>query len=298
MTVEVVEDPPIADAGGSYQTVEGQGVDVDGSASRDADDPPGGNSIVRYEWDFNYNAAVGFSSDLESSTPTARGRWIEELARRAAIIDDGSYVVALVVTDSTGRSSPPDTVTFEVDNAPPTVSISGGHVVAIGHDYFVTFNSTDPGDDTVSHVFVDWGDGSPIERAAVTGGSRDPNTGVTSRTMVIAHQFDSKGSHTVGFRAVDEDSGPDLDGDGIPDDAYATNTLTVTVHENPLWVTPAAVSLPENSNDGVGLSATDDRTAEADLTFEITGGADQDQFALRQSEELLPRLRSSSVPLR
>ena len=208
VTVTDVAESPVANAGGPYHTVEGQDLELDGSASHDPDDAPGVRSIVKYEWDFNYNAAVGFQPDFESSTATPFCRWIEELSRRGGIIDDGSYTIALVVTDDTGRRSDPTTTPFTVGNDRPTLSVSGSPIVATGSSASFTFSSLDPGDDTISHIFIDWGDGSPIEMAAVTEGSKDPGTAATSRTKVIPHVFDTKGNYSVEFYAVDEDNDP------------------------------------------------------------------------------------------
>ena len=101
VTVTDVAEGPVAHAGGPYHIIEGQGLQLDGSLSHDPDDAPGERSIVKYEWDFNYNAAVGFEADFESATGEPFVRWIEELARRG-ITDNGTYTLALVVTDDTG----------------------------------------------------------------------------------------------------------------------------------------------------------------------------------------------------
>ena len=280
--------PPVAHAAVTSPIDEGQDLVLDGSASSD----PDGDAIVEYAWDLDGDGVP------EIVTPDAvtSARWIEELAHRAGIDDEGDYTASLRVRDITGLESETETVPFRVDNTPPDTSITGGHVVAIGHDYVVTFESTDPGSDTITHVFIDWGDGSPIQRADVTEGSSEP--GESKRTLLIPHVFETKGTKDVTFYAVDEDCDDGNDNGEIDlAEAYASNTLAVTVvAQPPDWETPIDLSLAENDDDGVGLEATDDRTTADDLIFEITGGADQGLFAIVESGELVPRIRLSPVP--
>ena len=142
------------------------------------------------------------------------------------------------------------------------VTISGGHVVAIGHDYELTFTSVDPGDDTTTHVFVDWGDGAPAERVDIPAGAGefDPNTGETRRTHIIPHVFDTKGNYHVTVFAVDEDcDDTDSDADGIPDAAYQSNTLDIAVGVEPVAVAGGPVVTSEGSSfvlDACGQATT------------------------------------------
>ncbi len=97
---------PVADAGGSYQILEGQEITFDASGSSDAE-----NNIVSYTW------TVAGQVQTPSASPTLLLTWGQlELMG----LGDGTAVhdVSVTVRDATDLESTA-TTTFTVENAPP-----------------------------------------------------------------------------------------------------------------------------------------------------------------------------------
>jgi VCBS repeat-containing protein len=103
ITVEAVNDPPVADAGGPYSGSEGSSVTLDASGSYDIDD-----TILSYEWDLDndgqFNDAVGVNTSV-------------------TFFDDGSYTIGVLVTDESGTSDI-DYATVTVSDLGPTAAFS------------------------------------------------------------------------------------------------------------------------------------------------------------------------------
>jgi len=102
---------PTANAGGPYSVTEGSSVILSGAASCD---PNPEDSIVLFEWDFNYDGT--FYVDATGASPTFSA---------AGIVGPSSRTVALRVTDNHGAASAIDTETVSIlvpaDNTPPEV---------------------------------------------------------------------------------------------------------------------------------------------------------------------------------
>jgi hypothetical protein len=112
--------------------------------------------------------------------------------------DDGSYVLALTVTDGAGRSST-DEVAVHVSNLAPTVHATVGDAY-VGGVTRVTGSFADAGVLDVHQVVVDWGDGTtdtvpPADESGGTG------------SIVATHTYQSGGSYVVGLRLLDDDGG-------------------------------------------------------------------------------------------
>lgn len=141
---------PIAVVGGPYGIFEGDNLSVDGSGSSDS-----AGGTIGFAWDIDGD---GFFNDAFTAMPTLT--WAQLLALNVPINDNGSYTVALQVTDNEGKTAV-DSVQLTVDNtAPtlPTVSVTptineNGVVTLTG-----TINEPSPVDSFT--LTIDWQDGT------------------------------------------------------------------------------------------------------------------------------------------
>jgi PKD repeat protein len=123
ITVNPVNDAPIATAGAEQMTDEGETVLFDGSGSVDVDT----GDVLEYVWDF------GDGSTGVGRTPTH------------VFADDGTYTVTLTVTDSFGDSST-DSLTVTVHNlAPSPTIVSISDTLQEGNVIALRGSATDPG---------------------------------------------------------------------------------------------------------------------------------------------------------
>lgn len=167
--------PPIADAGGSYTGIVGVPITFDGSDSKDPD-----GTIESYAWDFgdgNKNTGV---SPSHTYTKT------------------GNYTVKLTVTDNASLSNT-DT-TYAIISPPPNIpptnpDVDGPATGTKNKDYDYTAVSTDPDNDTIQYVF-NWGDGSDTTTDFL------PNGTATTQT----HRWIGAGRYTIQVRAYDNNT--------------------------------------------------------------------------------------------
>ncbi|MBD3256752.1 MAG: DUF11 domain-containing protein, partial [Candidatus Lokiarchaeota archaeon] len=199
ITVTAVNDPPVADAGGSYGTDEGGVINLDGSASSDTEE-----AIATYEWDCTADGTY----DVTSASPTGD---------TCGYDDDGTYTVRLRVTDDLGATDT-STATVTVNNVAPTLTLSGDAHVDEGAIYTLHLSAvTDPGDDTISTCTVDWGDGDSDDcRGAIDG--------------TITHTYvDGPAAHTITVDLTDEDGTyTDVDSRSVVVDNVAPIIINVT----------------------------------------------------------------------
>ncbi|MBL7189821.1 MAG: PKD domain-containing protein [Phycisphaerae bacterium] len=99
VTVDNINDPPVADAGPDQTATVGQTVNFDGSGSSDPD-----GTIVSYDWDFG-----------DDSTGTGK-----TIAHEYSIA--GTYTVTLIVTDNGGETVQ-DTATVTVTEEPAEIEV-------------------------------------------------------------------------------------------------------------------------------------------------------------------------------
>jgi PKD repeat protein len=137
ISVEAVDQPPVADASGPYSGVVGVGILFDGGGSTDD------GTIASYEWDFG----DGFTGSGPNPTHAYAGA--------------GAYTVTLVVTDDNGASDS-DQTTADISpaaNDPPIADAGGPYAGTVGQP--VQFDGSGSSDDgaIVSYAW-DFGDGS------------------------------------------------------------------------------------------------------------------------------------------
>lgn len=160
----ILNDPPVADAGGPYTGTEDEPVAFDGSGSADPD-----GTAITYFWNFG----DGNTSTAMSPTHTYTA--------------GGTYDVTLVVNDGRTSSAPSTTkaVIYEV-NDPPVADAGPNQTVLVGDT--LTFNgskSADP-DGLITSYAWDFGDG----------------TGANG--MTTSHAYSSAGPHTVRLTVTDD----------------------------------------------------------------------------------------------
>ncbi|MDP6935510.1 MAG: hypothetical protein QGG40_21495, partial [Myxococcota bacterium] len=123
---------PIADAGEDVLVNPSDTVLLDASGSRDRD-----GEVAGYSW-LVVSAPPGVSYEL-----TGLAESQAEFTSEA----EGTFLLALVVTDDSGLSSPPDLVTvqFSAENQPPVAVIEAGTEGVVGSEvHFDGSGSYDP----------------------------------------------------------------------------------------------------------------------------------------------------------
>lgn len=148
VTGNAVNDDPIAQATTPAAIFEGDTIVFNASGSTDVD-----GSIQNYEWDIGADG----SYELSSTAPSISLTW--DSLNSFGITDDGDYQVQLKVRDNGGAT---DTQTFivSVNNTAPIVSLAGQSSISVGDTFLLTISANDPGSDSLTNLFIEWGDGS------------------------------------------------------------------------------------------------------------------------------------------
>jgi len=204
-----LNDDPVADAGGPYNADEGTSVSLDGSGSTDSD-----GTIVSWGWDCTGDGLV----DLTSTSATGDS---------CSYADDGTYTIALTVTDDAGATNTATTTATIADVTPSIISVSldiqdpdEGELITL------TANASAGTHDVLTYGW-DFGDGN------TASGSPASTTWVDD------------GTYNVVLTVTD-------------DDGSATNSV-ITV--NVANVAPvASASGPANGDEGSALSFTGSAT--------------------------------------
>ncbi len=136
-----VNEPPVAAAGGPYAVDEGTSVQLDASASFDAD-----GTIVAYEWDLDGD---GVFDDATGVTT------------QVTYPDNGTYVVTVRVTDDAGATATA-TATVTVRNVAPTLGTISGPSECVRVNTGISLNASfsDPGVLDTHAAIWEWGDGT------------------------------------------------------------------------------------------------------------------------------------------
>ncbi len=150
---DVVNQPPVADAGGPYTGTLGQAVAFDGSASADPD-----GTLSAYTWDFGDGTTATGANPSHTYTT------------------EGTYNVTLTVTDNDGvMDSDSTTATIGSGNLAPVADAGGPYSGTAGSDVqFDGSASSDPDGSIVSYLW-EFGDGgessemNPVHSYAASG---------------------------------------------------------------------------------------------------------------------------------
>jgi PKD domain len=171
VTISTINSVPVANAGPAQNVRVGTTVQLDGSASSDADNDP-----LTYSWSITVRPA---GSAAALSDPTAvKPTFVADVG--------GTYVAQLIVND--GKvDSPPATVMIVAQNPnqPPVVSAGPNQTITLPNNT-VTLNGTATDDGLPSGVLnISWNQVSGP--SAVTFSS--PNTAITQATLTVAGTF-------------------------------------------------------------------------------------------------------------
>jgi PKD repeat protein len=90
-----------------------------------------------------------------------------------------------------GNDGPEAVFTVDVDNVAPVISATGSDSAEEGSDYTLNLTSSDPGDDTIAHWTIDWGDGNVQT--------------VPGHPSSVTHAYGENGSYAIRATAADED---------------------------------------------------------------------------------------------
>ena len=163
--------PPIANAGGPYESTEGATITLDGSLSTD---PEGGS--LEYRWDYEGDGT--FDTEF-SSDPSAT----------ATYDDDFVGVTVIEVRDSGGLVAE-STGDVLVENVPPAVVAGGDMELYLSEPAEFSGSFTDPGNLDTHEIQWDFGDGH-----------------TTSGTLSTSHTYDDSGTYQVVLTVTDNDGG-------------------------------------------------------------------------------------------
>ena len=174
ITVNPVNDAPVAEAGGPYTGNEGSAITFNASASRDVD-----GAITLYEWDWDYDGDY----DESTTSPTITHTWS----------DDYSSMVRLRVTDNGGATAT-DIAAVTVNNVAPTAEAGGPYSGNEGGEIALIGTATDPGADTLSYAW-----------------DLDNNGSYETPGQSVSNTWSQAGTYTVRLRVTDDNGGEGFD---------------------------------------------------------------------------------------
>jgi PKD repeat protein len=169
---EPVNVPPVVEVGGPYASVEGETVQLSGSATDENGD------ALTYAW------TIGDGSNINGQNVSH------------CFVDNGDYPATLAVSD--GELVTLVTTRVNVSNGLPSLGAIEGATRFIGEPYDVSVSLSDPGVlDAPWHYTITWGDGSSDEGDA------------TSLAQAIrgSHSYSEPGLYTVRVSLHDKDAG-------------------------------------------------------------------------------------------
>ena len=196
----LVNSPPTAEAGESYNVDEGGSVMLDGSASSDPDQPAG---TLTYEWDLD-------GDNLFGETGAAAGRGdeigISPIFLATGLDGPGVASVSLRVVDDQGESAI-DTASMNIINVAPNItSLATGNETLQDKsaDGVVTLVGAyiDAGVPDTHTVSIDWGDGSQTTIA-----ESDAEIQQTDDEFSVGHTYDAGGIYAITVTVTDDDGG-------------------------------------------------------------------------------------------
>jgi hypothetical protein len=168
---EPVNVPPVVQVGGPYASVEGDAVELSGSATDENGD------ALAYEWSVDGTTLPG---QVVSHT----------------FVDNAAYPATLAVSD--GELVTLTTTRVDVSNAPPSLGAFEGATRFIGEAYDVAVPVSDPGIlDAPWNYSIEWGDGGVDAGGATSIG--EPIRG--------SHSYAAAGTYTVRVTVRDKDEG-------------------------------------------------------------------------------------------
>ena len=234
ITVNLVNDPPVADAGGPYGGESTEIITLDGSSSSDAD-----GSITNYEWqvdDTTVYSGANTTYDLDLGGYSS-----------------GDHPVKLIVTDDDGAADE-DTTVLTVGNNPP---IANDDLATTDEETPVTINVTD--NDTDPDGAID------PATVSIVDDPTDGSVGVGANGIVTyTPDTDYHGSDSFTY-TVDDNEGTTSN--------EATVTVTVNDVNDPPVANDDSAETDEDTSVAIAVTANDtdiDGTVDP-TTVSITG---------------------------
>jgi len=129
---------PVADAGGPYSGLTAEDISISGSAS----DAGADDTITQWEWDLDYDSS-GFNTDVTGKDIT--NQWA----------DNGTYMIALRVTDDDGAVSEPDSAEVIITNREPVSDAGGPYNVDEGSSITLDGSGSSDPDGTIAEYSWD-----------------------------------------------------------------------------------------------------------------------------------------------
>jgi PKD repeat protein len=205
-TVTINNVAPSADAGGPYEGFTFEDINLTGSGT----DPCAADTFV-YEWDLDYDGTV---FDVDASGEEVTDQWA----------DNGTYMIALRVTDDDGGVSGIATAEVTINNRAPSADAGGPYNGT--RNSSIEFDGSDSGDMDGSIVAYSWdfGDGSP-----------------KAYDSIANHSYENMGTYIVKLTVTDDDG------------ARSESTAVVTIIDIPATVTVAGIT-EEGNIDVLGLT--------------------------------------------
>src|SRR5262249_3909242 len=158
---------PTGNAGGTYTILEGQSLQLNGSARAATN-----TELLALSWDLNGDGVFGdavdtsatFPTTSAASTPTVSWAQLEALG----LTQGGNYTIAMQVTTTNGTFY--GYTTLVIDTAPPVSTLHASESAHVGAPYAVAFAADFPGDEVATGWSVNWGDGTitPLPSDATT----------------------------------------------------------------------------------------------------------------------------------
>ncbi len=97
-----------------------------------------------------------------------------------------NYTINATATDEDGTWPGGNTISVNVRNVAPTIAISGANTVQVGSSYTLNLGAvTDPGQDTVTHYVVHWGDGTSNTYTTAGTKTHTYTGGPTTRSIQV-----------------------------------------------------------------------------------------------------------------
>ncbi|QOV92169.1 PKD domain-containing protein [Humisphaera borealis] len=184
------EAPTVSNNGGPYSISEGDGITLLASAN-DAETP----GSLTYAWDINGDDVT----DATGANPTLSAAALATLG-----LGDGPTNKAVTLKVSDGQNTVTSTTTLAVNNVAPTAGATAtpGTIIAPA-GLSLTASDAAAADNLAGFTFqIDWGDGSPLETIAASGGN---GSGTNA-----SHQYNLSGTFTASVTATDKDGGTSL----------------------------------------------------------------------------------------
>lgn len=180
--------PPQANAGGSYSGLEGSAIALSGTASDPDQDP------LTISWTYTADSSVDAGATCAITNPSS-------LTPTITCTDDGLYNVVLTVDDGVNDPATESTAVMVLSNAAPDIlNIQADELVKVTNSK-ATVNLqadlTDPGSNDTHSCEVNWDDGS-TSTAAASGGA-----------CSMTHDFLAAGVYTISVTATDDDGDSD-----------------------------------------------------------------------------------------